>query len=177
MTASVLGAPQTRPAGADARRASPSSAPGRIAADDGGRRARAVVRHARWVAATAAAGIAAHLAMALDGGWMAFLALAMAAGCAPCAWTMWRRPSVHAARVLVGMSLAMALAHAALVLGLAGVTGGHAHGGGSHTALSSEQAGHDGQALAIVAADLASALLAAGWLRRAGEGGADAERA
>ncbi|MDQ4502111.1 hypothetical protein [Sinomonas sp. ASV322] len=169
MTASVLEAPPRRPAGADVRRVSPSSGPRRSPTDDGGRRARAVVRHARWVAAVAAVGVTAHLAMALDGGWMAIFALAMASACAPCVWAMWRRPSAHAARVLVGMSLAMALAHAALVLGLAGVPGGHAaHGGGSRIAPSSEQVGHDGQALAIVAADLGSALLAAGWLRRDG---------
>ena len=151
--------------------------------DDDARRARAVVRHARWVATAAGAGIAAHLAMAFASGWMAALAFVMAAACAPCGWAMWRRPSVHAARTLVGMSLAMALLHAAIVLGGAAGPGGHSHGtsvatsasavsvgassaGASPAAAQSAHADHDSSALAIVAADFAAALLAAGWLRR-----------
>ncbi len=137
-------------------------------ADDGARRARAVVRHARWAAAATAAGMAAHLAMAADGGWMAALAVAMAAGCGPCAWGLWRRPTVRGARMLVGMSLAMALVHAALVLGAApaGPSGtGHVHAR-TVSAAGADHTGHLGPALGAVAADFAAALLAASWLRR-----------
>ena len=126
------------------------------------------VLHARWAAGAATAGVAAHLAMAALGGWMAALALAMASICAPCAWTMLRSPSVRAARMLVGMSLGMAVLHGALLLGAVPAVG-HAHT--SSAALpaamgSSHGAAHAAATLAVMGADFAVALLAASWLRR-----------
>jgi hypothetical protein len=128
---------------------------------------RAVVRHARWAALAAAAGVVAHLAMATAGGWMALLAIAMACVCAPCAWAMLRSPSVRAARMLVGMSLGMALLHSALILGAVPMAG-HAHGPVPATVGSRiDSSAHDGPALAAVGADFAASLLAGSWLGRA----------
>jgi hypothetical protein len=113
--------------------------------------------------------MAAHLAMIAEGGWMAALAVAMAAACGPCAWAMWRRPTVRVARMLVAMSLGMALFHAAFAL-IAAPLSGHAHAQVASKAASaaSEHAGHLAPVLVVVAADFAAALLAASWLRRMG---------
>ena len=96
---------------------------------------------------------------------MAGLAVAMAAVCAPCAWTMWRQPSVHGARMLVAMALSMALLHAALVLWTAPATA-HSHGQSASVAAAAEHAAHLGPALVVVVADFAAALLSASWVRR-----------
>lgn len=116
----------------------------------------------RWAAAAAAMGGAAHLAMVPGGGWMAALGAAMALACLPCAWHLWRRPSLRAARTVIGMSLAMVLVHGALVLS-GGHGGGHAH---AHQPSSGAADGHAATMLAIIAVELGTALLAAAWVRR-----------
>ena len=125
---------------------------------------RAVVHHARWAALAGAAGIASHLVMATAGGWMALFAIAMACVCAPCAWAMLRSPSMRAARMLVGMSLGMALLHAGLLLGTVPMAG-HAHGQVA-VAVGVDSSGHNLTVLGVVGADFAASLLAASWLRR-----------
>jgi hypothetical protein len=119
-------------------------------------------RSGRWAAAAAAAAGAAHLAMVPGGGWMAALGAAMAAACLPCAWHLWRRPSLGAARTVIGMSLAMVLVHGALLLS-GGPGGGHAH---AHHPSAGTVDAHAGAMLAIIAVELGTALLAAAWVRR-----------
>ncbi|BCT76631.1 hypothetical protein SCMU_24730 [Sinomonas cyclohexanicum] len=130
----------------------------------------------RWAAAAATAGGAAHLAMVPAGGWMAVLGLAMAAACLPCAWHLWRRPSVRAARAVIGMSLAMVAVHAALVLsavgamGAMGAMGGGAAGAHSHgvheiTAAGADD-GHIAVMLVVIAIELVTALASAAWVGR-----------
>jgi hypothetical protein len=116
----------------------------------------------RWAAAAAAVGGAAHLAMVPGGGWMAALGSAMAAACLPCAWHLWRRPSLRAARAVIAMSLAMVLVHGVLVLS-GGHGGGHAHG---HQPGAGAADAHAGTMLAIIAVELGTAFLAAAWVRR-----------
>lgn len=122
----------------------------------------------RWAAVAATAGGAAHLAMVPGGGWMAALGLAMAAACAPCAWHLWRRPSVRAARAVIAMSLAMVLVHAALVLGAFGGAHGAGHGHGAPAAMLSAGSpdGHLTGMLAVMAVELLTAFAAAAWVRR-----------
>ncbi|MCP1413932.1 hypothetical protein [Paenarthrobacter sp. A20] len=132
------------------------------------KRAEVLGRHARWTAAAASVGIAAHLGMVSAGDWMITMGLCMAFVCVPCAWVMWRAPSLRTARMLVGMSLAMALLHVALVLGATSPTG-HAHAGAEP--LSEVVAAHSPHvlpALGVVGADFIVAWLSASWLRRAG---------
>lgn len=124
----------------------------------------------RWAAAATAAGAGAHLAMVPGGGWMAALGLGMAAVCLPCAWHLWRAPSLQAARTVIGMSLAMVALHAALILGAgpAAHDGAHSHAAhAAHAASTAEAAsGHTGAMLAAVAIDLLAAFAAAAWVRR-----------
>ncbi|MCH6469804.1 hypothetical protein [Sinomonas terrae] len=139
--------------------------------------------HARWAAAAAGAGVVVHLAMASAGGVMAAAAVVMAIACVPCASGLWRAPSVRSARVLVGMSLGMALLHGALLLGaapalghagMAGMSGsGAAPAPTSHAASSLPASGEtrgstDGDALMLAAmgTDFTAAMLAASWIRR-----------
>ncbi len=100
----------------------------------------------------------------MSGGWMAALSLVMASACAPCAWKMLHRPSLGAARMLVAMSLGMAVLHGALLL-VTGPAFGHSHGAGT-TATTVLPSAHAAAALAVMGADFASALLTASWIRR-----------
>lgn len=130
---------------------------------------------------------------------MAVAAVVMAIACAPCAWGMWRSSSVGSARMLVGMSLAMALLHGALLLG-AGAALGHAGMGDArmgHTRMSHTGMSHAGMGdsrpspapsstsvgaassgsldgdlamLAVMGADFTAAMLAASWIRYRGGG-------
>ncbi|MDQ4490594.1 hypothetical protein RBS60_10310 [Sinomonas sp. ASV486] len=118
----------------------------------------------RWAAVAATAGGAAHLAMVPAGGWMAILAGAMAAACTPCAWHLWRGPSLRAGHAVIAMSVAMALVHAVLAFGGAH-GGGHAHG--AQAALSGGPGdGHATTMLAVIAVELLTAFAAAAWVRR-----------
>lgn len=124
----------------------------------------------RWAAAAAATGGAAHLAMVPGGGWMAALGLAMAAACLPCAWHLWRRPSVRTARAVIGMSLAMVALHASLVLSGMGATVGSGIGAHSHgvhePAVGGAMDGHLVAMLAVIAIELATAWAAGAWVGR-----------
>ena len=145
-------------------------------------------RHARCAAAAAGVGVAAHLLMAGAGGLMAgagglmagaggpmagagglmaVIAVVMAMACSPCAWGMWRSPSARSARVLVGMSLGMALLHGALLLGAAPALG-HSHGAAASSSAvpAAASTGHDLSLLAVMGADFTAAMLAASWIRR-----------
>ncbi|MCT9870420.1 hypothetical protein [Paenarthrobacter aurescens] len=117
-------------------------------------------------AAAACAGIAAHVAMVSSGGWMMAMGLCMALVCIPCAWTMWRAPSLRTARMLVGMSLAMAVLHAVLIMGVAAPVN-HVHGVVPLTDVAAAHSSHVAPALAVIVADFVTAWLAAAWLRRA----------
>lgn len=100
---------------------------------------------------------------------MAVLAVAMATACVPCAWHLWRGPSVRAGHAVIAMSVAMALFHAVLVLGAFGGAhdGVHAHGGQGAAALSqSASDGHATTLLVLVAVELLTAFAAAAWVRR-----------
>ncbi|WP_138442617.1 hypothetical protein [Sinomonas susongensis] len=126
-------------------------------------RSRSAGHHARWAAAAAGGGVAAHLAMVASGGLMAWAAVVMAAACAPCAWSMWRAPSLRSARILVGMSLGMALLHGALLLGVtpgmaqAGMAhAGMAHAGMGQAGMAHSGSGHAGTAPAQTAVPSAS---------------------
>lgn len=111
---------------------------------------------------------------------MGFAAVAMAIVCVPCAVGMWRGRSIRTARMLVGMSLCMALLHGAVLLGGAPALA-HSHSGttasSSAHALSVGLEGgaglggggvalHDLPMLTAMAADFTAALLAASWIRR-----------
>jgi hypothetical protein len=102
--------------------------------------------------------------MAVSGGWMTALSLAMASACTPCAYKMLRSPSLGAARMLVAMSLVMAVLHGALLL-VAGPAVGHSHGADA-TAATALPTAHAAAALAVMGADFAAALLTASWIRR-----------
>lgn len=104
---------------------------------------------------------------------MALVAFAMAIACVPCAVSMWRVPSARAARMLVGMSLGMALLHAAVLLGDVRVTA-HSHGVTATLAAMSSAADpfnaamttHAVPILLAIALDFPAAMLAASWIRR-----------
>ena len=126
---------------------------------------------ARWAAAGAALAAVVHLWMATAGGWMALLGLGMAAACAPCAWHLWRRPTVSASRLVLGMSLGMVAVHTAVVLGGAGAaaapSGAHVHGGSPAISGAEAHAAHTGTMLVVIGVELVSALLAAAAVRSA----------
>jgi hypothetical protein len=121
--------------------------------------------HPRLCAAVALGSVAAHVWMALShphAWWLSALMLLMAAYCLPCALTLWRRGAAHPAAMLLWSAAGMAGLH--LVLLAAAVPAGtHAHHGG---ALARLQAAPAGPMLAVIALELAVAVLTASWLRR-----------
>lgn len=131
--------------------------------------------HARWTAVAAGAGSCADLAMLAAGGWMALAVLGMGLSCIPCAVKMWQAPSVRAAQMLVGMSLGMALLHAALLLGAMPMPA-HPHGGATtmtavHSDAIIDSANAAGTADAVpmlvsMGGDFAASTVAASWIRR-----------
>ncbi|WP_427016065.1 hypothetical protein ACQCSX_14940 [Pseudarthrobacter sp. P1] len=134
--------------------------------------------HPRLAAVAAAAGIAAHGAMAFSMASsppMVALTLLMAAACTPCALSLWRGGGVGPARMLVGMSLAMVLVHGAILLGVFSGALGHSGGHGAMAPLATSAAGAMGAAgsmadatLAVLLCDYLAAMLAATWLFRLG---------
>jgi hypothetical protein len=121
--------------------------------------------HPRLCAAVALGSVAAHVWMALShphAWWLSALMLLMAAYCLPCALTLWRRGAAHPAAMLLWSAAGMAGLH--LVLLAAAVPAGvHAHHGGAPARL---QAAPAGPMLAVIALELAVAVLTASWLRR-----------
>lgn len=137
--------------------------------------------HPRACAGGALASAGVHLWMAgqHSGVWWQWgLMLTMAFMCLPCVLPLWREGSRRAARMLMGGALFMVALHAALLLIPAGSGAGHQHGGAvlvsaAAAAASASAAGSpDGAAgspfgiLALIAGELAVAMLAATWLRR-----------
>lgn len=98
--------------------------------------------------------------------WESALMLLMAAACLPCAVTLWRHGHERAVQIMFTMSLAMVGVHAALLLGPGAVVGSH-HGGG-HPIITSAVGSHPQPMamLAVIALELAVALLAAWAMRR-----------
>lgn len=99
--------------------------------------------------------------------------LAMAAACLPCAVQVWRTGLATGARMLMGMTLAMAAFHAALLLWPG--PGGHHHhraqagvgaAAGAGTAAAGGAVSGAEMMLAIIALELVTAMLAATLLRR-----------
>lgn len=111
-------------------------------------------------ASLTAVSFVAHLFMLFAGGHGPLLAVALAAMALSCAWCAVHgclRPSGRGLAMLMGMSLAMALLHAVLVLGPPGGVGMHAMHGGAHA---SGAGSGDELMLAIVGLELAIAWLA-----------------
>ena len=118
--------------------------------------------------------------------------LVMAAMCLPCVLPLWRAGSLGAARMLMGGALFMVAVHAALLLIPGGTGAGHQHGASAvlisapaasvSAAATAVVAGPAGAGsagatgsgvtespfgmLALIAGELAVAMLAATWLRR-----------
>lgn len=113
----------------------------------------------RWVAIPAAIGAVAHIWVLIahpHGVVLGALMIAMAMWCGMCAIEAWRKPNDRGFRMLIGMSIAMAIIHVALVLGDHGGSGGHAHHGASDSALlGAEAAGTD----ALVGTSMIAAML------------------
>jgi hypothetical protein len=121
--------------------------------------------HPRLCAAVALGSVAAHVWMALSHShawWLSALMLLMAAYCLPCALTLWRRGAAHPAAMLLWSAAGMAGLHLVLLAG-AVPAGVHAHHGGPPAHL---QAAPAGPMLAVIALELAVAVLTASWLRR-----------
>ncbi len=124
--------------------------------------------HARLVAVIGASAAVAHVWMATDhshGTMASIFMLAMAAGCIPCVVSMWRTGTEHAARMLMGMSLAMVLIHLALLL--ASHPAGHS--GHHHTVVQSSAGSNSHDVvpmLIIMGVEYITAALCAVWLCR-----------
>ncbi|MBT2552560.1 hypothetical protein J7I89_05920 [Arthrobacter sp. ISL-5] len=133
------------------------------------------VVHSRVVAAATAASCLVHLwlvAGSHHGLWLNLLMLAMVGVCLPCAVHIWRDGRAGSLRQVMACGLAMAVLHAALLLG--GDAAGSGAAGHSHGAAALPAAGAAGSAdgsaagglLAIVAMEITTALLAATLLAR-----------
>ncbi|KRE53384.1 hypothetical protein ASG92_07620 [Arthrobacter sp. Soil736] len=129
------------------------------------------VVHSRVVAAATAASCLVHLwlvACSHHGLWLNLLMLAMVGVCVPCAVHIWRDGRAGSLRQVMACGLAMAVLHAALLLG--GAVAGSGAAGHSHGAAALPAAGPAGSAaeglLAIVALEITTALLAATLLAR-----------
>lgn len=126
----------------------------------------------RLCAAFALASVGAHLWMAWEHRampWESALMLLMAAACLPCAVTLWRRGHERAVQIMFTMSLAMVAVHAALLLRPGSMAG--SHHGGVHPSIAPAVGPHPQPAamLAVIALELAVALLAAWAMRRSRE--------
>jgi hypothetical protein len=129
------------------------------------------VVHSRVVAAATAASCLGHLCLVAGshhGLWLNLLMLAMVGVCLPCAVHIWRDGRAGSLQQVMACGLAMAVLHAALLLG--GASAGSGAGGHSHGAAALPAAGAAGSAaeglLAIVALEITTALLAATLLAR-----------
>ncbi|WP_329862189.1 hypothetical protein [Zafaria sp. J156] len=130
---------------------------------------------ARWAACAAAvlavAAAAFHLRAAFTHGHGVVFAAAltaMALACVGCAVLEWLRPSCRTGRLLMSMALGMALAHAALALGVPGLGGSHAvHGGGAGGGAVADASAPGADMLGLAGLELALAWTAAWSLRSA----------
>jgi hypothetical protein len=92
--------------------------------------------------------------------------LAMVAVCLPCAVHIWRRPRARALRRVMASALAMTGVHTVLLLGFGAGATGHAHHGAAVAAAAGAAPSGSGALLAVIALELATALLAATLLSR-----------
>ncbi|GAA4368180.1 hypothetical protein GCM10023166_14880 [Paeniglutamicibacter cryotolerans] len=118
----------------------------------------------RGVAVLVLVAASAHvwmLAVHDHGPWLSVLLLAMTALCLKCAAGAWFKPGVSELGPIMGMSLGMAVLHAALALGVPGGTGGHDHAAAGYGAANTAA----GLMLGIVVLELAVAFAAALALR------------
>ena len=129
------------------------------------------VVHSRAVAAATAASCLVHLGLVAGshhGPWLNLLMLAMVGVCLPCAVHIWRDGRAGSLKQVMACGLAMAVLHAALLLG--GAAAGSGAAGHGHGAAALPAAGAAGSAaeglLAIVALEITTALLAATLLAR-----------
>lgn len=131
--------------------------------------------HARTCAGVGVLGALAHLWLAPGHGWTVGIGMvAMAAVCLPCGAGLWRRADVRAARTMMAAALAMAVLHAALLLGgSSSLPGGHGgHGadtfGAAATAVSGTVVPGHGRPgmLVLTAVELAAAFAAATLVSR-----------
>ncbi|EMY33865.1 hypothetical protein D477_012655 [Arthrobacter crystallopoietes BAB-32] len=101
--------------------------------------------------------------------WEAGLMAVMAVSCLPCALPLWRSGCTGAARMLMGMALAMAGFHLLLVLQPV-ASGTHSHHAPAVQTAPPGPPDMAGAMLAIIALELASAMMAATWIRRSAGG-------
>jgi hypothetical protein len=132
--------------------------------------------HSRMCATVTAASCVAHLWLAAGkhhAPWLGMLMLAMVAVCLPCSLHIWRHRRVSAVHKVMASALAMAVLHAFLLLS-AGLSG-HSHSISAQavtgTATSAAEA-----SLAVIALEIATALVAATLLARLRRRTAVAER-
>ncbi|WP_372447802.1 hypothetical protein [Pseudarthrobacter albicanus] len=129
-------------------------------------RAAGPVLHSRMCATVTAASCAAHLWLAAEnrhGPWLGVLMLAMVAVCVPCSLHIWRHPRASAVHKVMASALAMAVLHAFLLLSAG--SAGHSHGTSARAAAGSETSVAEAS-LAVIALEIATALLAATLLAR-----------
>ncbi|MGP4033523.1 hypothetical protein [Pseudarthrobacter sp. 1C304] len=121
--------------------------------------------HSRICAAATAASCLAHLWLVTGsqhGIWLNLLMLAMVAVCLPCAVHIWRHGRAGALRRVMASALAMTGVHAVLLLG-AGQQGHISHAAAPAPGAATSGAG---AMLAIIAVEVATAMLAATLLAR-----------
>jgi len=127
--------------------------------------------HPRIVAAATAASCLVHLwlvAGSHHGLWLNLLMLAMVGVCLPCAVHIWRDGTPGSLRQVMACGLAMAVLHAALLLGGAAAgsrAAGHSHAAAALPAAGAAATGAEGL-LAIVALEITTSMLAATLLAR-----------
>jgi hypothetical protein len=92
--------------------------------------------------------------------WLNILMLAMVALCLPCALHIWRYSRASALRQVMASALAMALVHTLLLVGSSSSAHGH-HGAAAGTTGSATEV-----SLAVIAVEMATALLASTLLAR-----------
>lgn len=122
--------------------------------------------HSRICAAVTAASCLAHLWLVTGnqhGIWLNLLMLAMVAVCLPCAVHIWQHGRAAALRRVMASALAMTGVHAVLLLG-AGAQGHMVHAAAPASAGAATSGA--GAMLAVIAVELATAMLAATLLAR-----------
>ena len=122
--------------------------------------------HSRMCAAVTAVSCVAHLWLAAGnhhGPWLSMLMLAMVAVCRPCSLHLWRHRRAGAVHKVMASALAMALLHAVLLLSAG--SPGHSHGTAAR-AVAGSATSAAGASLAVIALEIATALLAATLLAR-----------
>jgi len=129
-----------------------------------------IVFHSRICAAVTAASCLAHLWLVAGnqhGTWLNLLMLAMVAVCLPCAVHIWRQGRSGALRQVMASALAMTGVHAVLLLGAGAGAGASAHvHQGAATAAAGAAPPGAGALVAVIALEMATALLAATLLAR-----------